>query len=180
MHRRAPIPRGHTLLELLLTLAVAATVLAAGVASMGGLIARHRQSVELNALFHAVHLARKESIMRRQVVSLCPSADGASCLDGLDWSAGWILFENRNRDEPPRVDDGEPVLDRHVVDPALRITANRAGFTLRATVLRATNGTLVVCDRANRVPPKALVVSYTGRPRVAREDPRGGTYACAD
>jgi type IV fimbrial biogenesis protein FimT len=171
---------GFTLFELMLTLAVAASVLVVGLASMGGTIARHRQAVELNTLAHAIHLARKESIMRKRVVSLCPSSDGRRCQAATDWSAGWLLFDNRDRDEPPQVDAGEGVIERHTVDPAMRITANRRGFTLRATFLRATNGTLVVCGAAGRVPAKALVVSYTGRPRVALRTPSGDAYACAD
>ena len=171
---------GYTLYELLLTLAIAAVVLIIGLPSMGEAVARSRQTAEVNALFHAVHSARMESIMRRLVVSLCPSADGRRCQLGTDWSAGWIMFENRDRDEPPSVDANEPVLQRHAVDPAVRLTANRRGFTLRATFLRATNGTLVACDPAGRIPPKALVVSWTGRPRVAQENTNGEPYACAD
>lgn len=171
---------GYTLYELLLTLAIAAVVLTIGLPSMGEVVARSRQSAEVNALFHAVHSARKESIMRRLVVSLCPSADGRQCQSGTDWSAGWIMFENRDRDEPPNVDANEPVLQQHAVDPAIRLTANRRGFTLRATVLRATNGSLVACDQAGRIPPKALVVSWTGRPRVAQVNTNGQPYACAD
>jgi type IV fimbrial biogenesis protein FimT len=178
--RRRSSGAGYTLFELLLTITIAAIVLAAGVPSMGDLVARSRQSAEVNALFHAIHLARKESIMRRLAVSLCPSADGRRCRPGMDWSAGWIMFENRDRDEPPTVDDGEPVLERHTVDPGIRLTSNRRGYTLRATVLRATNGTLVACDTAGRIPPKALVVSWTGRPRVALETTDGEPYACAD
>lgn len=118
--------------------------------------------------------------MRRQVVSICPSNDGSRCAPGRDWSRGWIMFNNRDRDEPPRIDPDEPVLQVHEVGSDLRITANRRGFTLRATQKRATNGTIVVCDAASRVAPKALVVSYTGRPRVAFQTPRGKPYACAD
>ncbi|MDX1506877.1 MAG: GspH/FimT family pseudopilin [Woeseiaceae bacterium] len=172
--------RGFSLYELLVTIAIASTVLALGVPSFGSLVARNRQSVEINALFHAVHLARKESIMRRRVVSLCPSSDGLRCTPGRDWSAGWLMFENADRDEPPQVDDGEPVLVVHRVDPAIRLTANRRGFTFRATFKRATNGTFVACDIAARAVPKALVVSYTGRPRVAVETSRGERYRCPD
>lgn len=171
---------GFSLYELLVTIAIASTVIAVGVPSFGGLIARNRQSVEINALFHAAHLARKESIMRRKVVSLCPSSDGERCVPGRDWSAGWIMFENADRDEPPQVDDGEPVLRVHRVNPAIRLTANRRGFTFRATFKRATNGTFVACDIADRATPKALVVSYTGRPRVALETTRGKAYRCTD
>jgi type IV fimbrial biogenesis protein FimT len=171
---------GFSLLELLLTIAVAALILTLGLPSFGALKARNAQRVELDALFHAVHLARKASIMRRQVVSLCPSTDSITCSPGTDWSGGFLVFENSDRDEPPELDAGEALLHRHTAARAVKITANRRGFTLRATFLRATNGTLVVCDRAGRVAPRALVISYTGRPRVAERTPRGAAYACSD
>jgi type IV fimbrial biogenesis protein FimT len=172
--------RGHTLFELLLTLTIASVVLVVALPSVGAMVARSRQSAEINALFHAVHLARKESIMRRRVVSLCPSVDGRQCQPGHDWSGGWLMFENQDGDEPPMVDGGEAILGIHTTHDSVRIVANRRGFTLRATFLRATNGTFVICDRAARIPPKALVVSYTGRPRVAFETSSGASYACAD
>ena len=172
--------RGFTLYELLMTLGLAAILLSIGIPSFSGMLARSRQALEINALFHAVHLARKESIMRRKVVSLCPSLDNATCSPGTDWSSGWILFENADRDSPPQVDSGEIVLRSHRVSENIRIQSNRSGFTLRATFLRATNGTLVVCDAHNRIRPKGLIVSYTGRPRVALKRPDGTPYSCAD
>ncbi len=172
--------RGYSLYELLLVLLLISVLISLAVPSFGGIVARTRIRAEIDALFHAVHVARKESIMRRQVVSLCPSADGSQCDGTRDWSAGWIMFNNADGDEPPRVDPGEAVLQRHAVRPEIRIRANRRGFTLRATFRRATNGTLVVCDRAERAPAKALIVSYTGRPRVALADRSGRAYDCAD
>ena len=172
--------RGYTLFELLLTTLLIVVLLTLAIPSFSATLARHRQRAEINALFHAIHHARKESIMRRRVVSLCPSDDGLTCGENADWSNGWLMFENRDRDSPPRIDPGEILLLHHRVDRTLRIIANRPGFTLRATFLRATNGTLIVCDRAGRVRPRALVVSYTGRPRVASEDRRGNAYNCAD
>jgi type IV fimbrial biogenesis protein FimT len=172
--------RGLSLLELLLTIALAALILGLGLPTLGSLTARARQSVAVNAVFHAVHLARKESITRKQVVSLCPSFDGRRCTPGADWSGGFLMFENKDRDEPPQVDSDEPVLLSHAPPQNVIIVANRSGFTLRATFRRATNGTIVVCDRAARVPPKAVVISYTGRPRVALRTPRGERYACVE
>lgn len=171
---------GYSLYELLLTTALIAALLTIGLPSFGSLLARQRQTVEINALFHAIHLARKESIMRRKVVSICPSIDGEQCLGGRNWSGGWLMFENKDGDSPPRVDAGEPILRRHQVDSNMIVQANRGAFTLRATFRRATNGTLVVCERNNRVSPRGLVVSYTGRPRVAVSTRSGQPYSCAD
>ena len=171
---------GYTLIELLLTTLLIAVLLTVTIPSLSATLARHRQHAEINALFHAFHHARKESIMRRRVVSLCPSDDGLTCGESADWSSGWLMFENKDRDSPPRIDPGEAIVLSHRVDPAVRIVANRRGFTLRATFLRATNGTLIVCDRARRIGARALVVSYTGRPRVALKNRRGKAYDCAD
>jgi len=171
---------GFTLYELSMTLVLIAVLAGLAVPGFSKMIARNRMSTEINALFHAIHVARKESIMRHQVVSICPSLDGETCEPGKDWSAGWIMFNNRDKDEPPRIDAGEPLLQVHTTAKNVRITANRLGFTLRSTQKRATNGTIVVCDMASRVTPKALVVSYTGRPRVTEKTTRGEPYECAD
>jgi type IV fimbrial biogenesis protein FimT len=178
--RQPPANRGYSLYELVMTLTLVGLILTLGLPSFGSLVADKRLRVETDALFHAVHLARKSSIVRRHVVSLCPSVDGRSCRPGYDWSDGWILFANADRDDPPQVDADDTVIRRHSVDDGVQILANRQGFTLRSTQLRATNGTLVVCDREGRTQPRALVVSYTGRPRVARADSRGNDYSCAD
>ena len=172
--------RGFTLYELLIVLLLIALLTGVAIPNFANLAANGRIRTEVNALFHAIHVARKESIMRRKVVSLCPSADGRQCSATLDWSLGWILFSNSDRDEPPRIDPDEPVLQVHRTQGDIRITANRRGFTLRATEKRATNGTLVVCDRKNRGVSRALVVSYTGRPRVAIRRRNGESYFCTD
>ncbi len=171
---------GYSLYELLVTLAIATMLIVVGVPMLADSVARSRQSVEINALFHAIHLARKESIVRRRPVALCPSSDGERCVPGRDWTGGWILFVNEDGDQPPALDDGEPILDRHTTSEGIRVTANRRGFTLRAIHRRATNGTFVVCDAAGRIRPKALVVSWTGRPRVTLETTRGDPYSCLD
>lgn len=176
---RSPAP-GYTLYEVLVTLTLIAVLAGLAIPSFAGVAARNRISIEINALFHAIHLARKESIMRRQVVSICPSTDGNVCSNRDAWATGWIMFNNRDRDSPPQRDPGEPLLRVHLVDDTVTITANRSTFTLRSTQKRATNGTFVVCDRHDRVAPKALVISYTGRPRVATHTTRGEPYACAD
>lgn len=171
---------GYSLYELLLTTSLIAVLLAVGIPSFSSMAARARQRVEIDALFHAIHVARKESIMRRKVVSICPSSDGQSCAPGMNWSSGWLMFENSDRDSPPQIDVGEPLLQQHTVSNNVIIQANRRAFTLRAIFLRATNGTFVVCDSQDRIPAKGLVVSYTGRPRVAFTKTSGEPYQCTD
>jgi len=170
----------YSLFELVMTLAVAGIVLGLGLPSFGRVVAEHRLRSEADALFHAIHRARKESITRRRVVTLCPSRDGEVCDADGDWSAGWMMFVNRDRRHESRRDAGEPRLLVHRPADTVRIVANRQAFSLRSTELRATNGTLRLCDRRSRAPARALTVSYTGRPRVSREDSRGRPVSCTD
>lgn len=172
--------KGFTLLELAIVLALLAILASLLYSGLGRVVANNNIHREINALFHAIHLARKESVVRRRVVSLCPSEDGATCSAVLEWPRFWILFENGDRDDPPIRDPGEPLLHHHEIGTDIRILANRRGFSLRSTDLRATNGTIRVCDRHRRVPARALVVSYTGRPRIALEDSRGNPFRCPD
>jgi len=169
---------GYSLFELIITIGVVAVVISLGVPSFGKMVADHRLRVEVDALFHAVHLARKESVLRHRAVTLCPSRDGLNCLPGTDWSAGWMMFVNLDRDAPATRDANEPVLQRFVASTGNQVTANRSSFSFRTTELRATNGTLIFCDVARRAEPRAVVVSYTGRPRVSRNDRSGNAYEC--
>lgn len=172
-----PTQRGFTLYELLLTLLLLAIITAIGVPSFEAILARSRQSIEINALFHAFHQARKESIMRRKAVTLCSSRDGRTCSGSSDWSSGWIMSY---APDSSHLESGKSVVVSHRLSEGMRATANRRAFTLRATVRRATNGTIVVCDAQDRVRPKALIISYTGRPRVALERHDGTPWSCAD
>lgn len=179
MHSLTRTGAGLTLYELLMTLALVAVVITVGLPSFGSIVASSRIRAETNALFEAVHLARKDSIVRRRAVTICPSLDGLSCDPHNEWSTGWIRYVNSNRDDPPVRDANEPILRYHVVEPGILIASNRRGFTLRSTELRATNGTLIVCDARDRAEARAVIVSYSGRPRVASQDSDGKPYDCA-
>ena len=167
-----------SLYELLMTLAIFATVVALGLPSFGNIMAAQRLRVEVDGLFHAIHLARKESVVRRRVVTICPTIDGQLCSQSMDWSAGWMMFVNHDRSTSQTRDQGEPILRQSRPNSGIRIKANRRSFSFRSTQLRATNGTLVFCDPAGRVPSRGLVISYTGRPRVDLKDRRGNPYKC--
>jgi type IV fimbrial biogenesis protein FimT len=61
---------------------------------------------------------------------------------------------------------------------AATLAGNRSAFVFRPFGKRATNGTLVYCDRRREAAARALVISYTGRPRVAAEGPAGRDLDC--
>lgn len=170
---------GYSLFELIVTLSIASLLVMLGVPSFAGLIADKQLRVETDALFHAAHLARKISIAQRRVVSICPSTNGLYCDPLRRWSAGWILYENLGSSREDTRERGEKLHKYHKTKDNVALSANRSHFSFRSTHRRATNGTLIFCDIARRIEPRALVISYTGRPRVAHADTRGQPYSCA-
>ncbi|UHD17899.1 GspH/FimT family pseudopilin [Thiocapsa bogorovii] len=87
---------GFTLLELMVTVAIAAIVLTLGVPSFRDLIQNNRATTQANALVTALSLARSEAVKRGQHVSICPSTDQATCTGGTVWDGGWIIFVDTN------------------------------------------------------------------------------------
>lgn len=72
---------GFTIIELLVTLAVAAIILTIAVPSFQGLIERSRLTTEANTLGSALQLARSEAVKRGEDVSL--AAGGTTFSDGF-------------------------------------------------------------------------------------------------
>jgi type IV fimbrial biogenesis protein FimT len=169
---------GISLIELLTVLALVAVLAAAGVPALDDLLLDSRMSSAVNAMVRAVHLARQVTHKEVSEVVVCRSTDSAQCAPAGDWTSGWLVFVNSDRDDPPAVDPGETVL--HVTQsPALRsILSNRRAYVLRPFDRRATNGTVTFCDRRGAGRARAVIISYTGRPRVASRSASGQPLTC--
>src|ERR1700719_147961 len=88
---------GFTLLELMITVAIAAILLAIGVPSFKYVTSSNRASSEINGLLGDLQFARGEAIKEGQTVTICASANGTSCSGSTSWDTGWIVFS----DAPP-------------------------------------------------------------------------------
>ncbi|MCP5146239.1 MAG: GspH/FimT family pseudopilin [Gammaproteobacteria bacterium] len=83
--------RGFTILELMLTLAIAAVVLAIGAPGLRTFIQNTRTATEMNDLITAINIARSEAAARSMSVSVVP-------LSANDWSDGWQVITDRDED----------------------------------------------------------------------------------
>lgn len=86
--------RGFTLVELAVTLAVAAILLAIATPSFAELLRRNRLAAANNELVTALQVARAEALRRGRPVAVCASADQRSCAGSKDWATGWVVFED--------------------------------------------------------------------------------------
>ncbi len=90
--------RGFTLIELMVTLSVAAILLTVGVPSMRDLIANNRLTAATNVFVSSLNIARSEAIKQGRNASVCVSdtATQTSC-SGTDWRKGWLVWVDVNK-----------------------------------------------------------------------------------
>ena len=118
------VPRGFTLLELMVTITILAIVAGIGVPSFISTVENNRAQTASNNFFLSIIQARSEAVKRNQPVVLCKSSDGASCTTSGGWEQGWIAFVSTDA----TLDAGEPIFASYSA-----VSGN--------TTLRAVNGT---------------------------------------
>jgi type IV fimbrial biogenesis protein FimT len=170
---------GTTLVELLTTLTVVAILATVAVPSFHAFYLDNQRAAVVNGFLHSLFLARSEAIKRAQIVSVCPSADSWNCDPRIgDWARGWIVFANRDRDDPPQRDAGEDLIARSDGWPGGSIASNRRAYSFRPNTQGVVNGTIIFCDTRGSSHARAIIISHTGRPRVAQRDAEGKSLRC--
>ena len=163
---------GVSLFDALVTVFVIATLTTVGIPSFKEMLVRNEQVTAINALITALHLARSEAIKRVTRVGLCPSRDGQECMDaggnGAEWHFGYLVYVDQNGNRAH--DNQEPVVHRFDAQSRIRIYTpqSRDHVTYQANGFASgTNATFLFCDPAKTVPARSVILSNTGRPRVA-------------
>lgn len=118
--------RGFTLIEMMVTVAVLAILMAIAVPSFSNVMRRSDVSSGSNALLADIAYARSEAVNRHTIVSICPSSNGTSCTDDKTYETGWIVYTYQNGKAVANTDyvDGTDVL--------LRSTQARKGVSMQA------------------------------------------------
>jgi type IV fimbrial biogenesis protein FimT len=171
-------PLGFTLFELLCALGIAAVALGTGIPAFSAFLLDARLTGDVNGWVLAVQVARSESYKRGRPVMLCRTVDTLRCAGMVPAEpSGWMAFVNLDDVYPPHRSATEPLLYTHSPESKGTIVGNRSYYEFRPG-RRSTNGTTVFCDRRGAPAAKAVIVSYTGRPRVDRRDGDGRPLRC--
>jgi len=158
--------RGFTLPEFLVLVTVLTILANLSVSGFTTLRNKFRMDNSINHLVRAFHLARHKSRLDASVVTVCKSRDGSQCHNDANWNEGWVVFSNTDADNPPQIDPGEAVLSTAGKTVSLQISANREAFHIRPYGKRSTNGTFRYCSPTTAIRQRAVIVSYTGKPRI--------------
>ena len=90
--------KGFTVIELMITVLVAAIVLGVGIPNFQEFLANNRMATSANDVITALHAARSEAVKRRANVSICPSANwdavNPQCNPFGRLSDGHIVFQD--------------------------------------------------------------------------------------
>jgi type IV fimbrial biogenesis protein FimT len=159
---------GFTAMELLVTLAVAGMLMSLAVPGFAALSRSVGLSSAANELLTALYTARSSAVLRGLPVAVCLTADEQTCVSVPDAAAiGWLVFVpdgSSAASKPARV--GE-VLTRFHLPDRLTVSASRPTVTFWPVARAAATSTFDLCDLAGA--GRSIVVSQTGRPRVAAE-----------
>jgi type IV fimbrial biogenesis protein FimT len=154
--------RGFTVVELMVTLLLAAIVAGLAVPSLNFLVRNNRAASIANELVSSIRLARSEAVIRSQQVTLCPSTDGNTCAVTTNWSNGWIIRDATSliRVYPPitQISDGST------------LTGSRNSLVFQATGFQTGtdftfNLNVPKCTMDNN---RSVVVTPQGRPGVVK------------
>ncbi|MDE2081846.1 MAG: GspH/FimT family pseudopilin [Burkholderiales bacterium] len=170
LHARAAsaAAAGLTLIELMVTIAVAAILMATAIPSFQAMIQRNRVITEANSLVSDLQFARSEAIRQGLPVSLCVSADGRTCLGANTWHSGWIVFVDTAASgsiasgvTPLRKRDAFVGGDTFVADSgASALTYSRDGFAIN---MPAGGTTLVLhTSPVNAAATRCVALGLTG------------------
>lgn len=174
---------GFTLYELLITVLVVGVILTFAVPNMQDFTRNSRMTSTANDMHAAFHLARSESSRAKSNITICPSADGASC--GGTWEDGYIVFVDDDGDLS--VDGGtDSVLRSHdeiAEGVSLAIAGDATYFSYASTGLGRPNvggntaiSQVVMCDERGNIigaggnsAARLFVVTPLGRATIIRD-----------
>lgn len=147
-------PSGITLIELCFGLAIVAII--AGLAAPGfqsSLRAAAVRSATFD-LLAGLQQARGSAILESRALDLCPSDPAGRCVAAGIPTAYWQVSSS---------DGGRA---SHVLPAGVVVRSTRSPIWFSPDALGATTGTLTICDERRLAPPRAIVLSLSGRARL--------------
>jgi type IV fimbrial biogenesis protein FimT len=161
--------RGYTLLQLAIVMAMICVLAAVGLPAFQDLIMRQRLAVTSYRLTSQLALARNSAISYGIPVSVCPSNGDGRCRSDNDWSRGWMVYRDRDRQPQPAEPGSILGLETAPAAASMTVVSNTGRHAVRFLPdgrSAGSNLSLRIC-RKGRLLAK-VVVNNVGRTRLAK------------
>jgi type IV fimbrial biogenesis protein FimT len=159
---------GFTIIELMVTIAIAAVLLGLAVPGFGTLMRNNRLATQTNTVVGALNYARSETLVRGMPISVCAASSAARdrCVTpaatSTSWTNGWIVFTDRSG-TPGTIDTPNDEVLQTGPGPANGFTVTNTGTFVRFGV-----GATPSTQRTFRIAPtNMLACAGTGRREIA-------------
>jgi type IV fimbrial biogenesis protein FimT len=150
---------GVTLIELCFAVAVLAILAGLAVPNLRSALRAAAMRSAVLELLSGLQQARTSSIAQSRPGVFCLSDVGGQCLAGSASAVAWAAFlEGRG---------GRTALAGGALPQGLELRATRSRLNFWPDSLAATTSTLTICDRAGLARPRAVIISQSGRVRLA-------------
>jgi type IV fimbrial biogenesis protein FimT len=156
--------------ELMVALAIAALLTSLAVPGFAGLRRSAGLSSAANELLWALHMARSSAVLRGLPVAVCLTGDDQTCLAAPDVPAvGWLVFLPEGQATVTRPGPVGTLLHSFHLPAGLAVSGTRPAVTFWPVSRASSTSTFDLCDVRAHGPGRSIVVSQTGRARVAAE-----------
>ncbi len=165
--------KGFTLLELMVTLAIASILLSVGVPGFRSVIMDSRLVRDSNHFVASINLARSSAVRFQRSATVCTSANFnavlPSCSGSSDWSQGWIVWVDKDRDGA--IDANEILSVQEPMDSVTTFSAtNAALFSYDARGFGSSPADeLLMCDDRSGETGRRIRVNAVGRTHVKQQ-----------
>lgn len=112
---------GVTLIELMVTIGIAAVLIMLALPSFTEAILSNRVSTTANVLLSTVNFARSEALRSKDTAHICPGGVGDAC--GADWNQGLMVWTDENRNGSL-----DAVEIRRIVEPSRGVTVSASNI----------------------------------------------------
>jgi len=156
---------GFSLLEILITLSIAAIITAISISSWNQFSQKSQAEVAMLQLQRAIALAREEAITRHEDITLCKSNDQKNCSG--DWQDGYIIKNSASVLQEFEAASNGILLLRAFPRNQDHLNFSPNGFSI------SENGTFWYCSTRAKNPSWALIMNRAGRVRVELPNQKG-------